>query len=153
MKLRFTIFFAFLFFAIICRAEKQPKTALSKNLSNQGCVQFKFKKQLSDITHKDSVLLIFDRYDHTGAGVVYQVFYVDQDGDITIPSVRAGKYYVTIQCLGVHRDRIEKLVSIRSKKSQQVKIRLRDSEEFSKDKVVIPAFRPKFSEMAILKMK
>lgn len=153
LKRRIYICFLLLLFCVFVRAEKEPKTARTKGMSLQGSVQFKFTNHLSDFAHKDSVLLIFDRYDRTGAGIVYQVFYVDRDGNINIPALRTGKYYVTIQCLGLHRDRMEKIVSVRSKKSKKVKINLRDSEEFSKDNVVIPVFHPKFSDMAILKMK
>ncbi|MHA4811308.1 peptidase associated/transthyretin-like domain-containing protein [Flavitalea flava] len=153
MKQRFTLFLAFLLLSAIVRAEKEPKAALAQKMSRLGGVQFKFNNHVSNLAHKDSVLLIFDRCDHTGAGVIYQIFYMDQDGNITIPAIRAGKYFVTIQCLGLHRDRMEKVVTIKSNKGQKVKINLLDSEVFSKENVVIPVFRPDFSDLAVLKRK
>lgn len=133
-------------------ADKSPK-ANTKTIAAVGSVQFKLSNVAPDILHQDSVLIIFDRCDHTGAGVIYQVFYGDKDHNIEIPAVPAGKYYVTIQCLGIHHDRLEKVVNIKSQKSEKVKISLQDAEEFSKDKVVIPAYAPKFSDLTVLKMK
>ena len=122
---------------------------VSKALANTGAVRFQFKKIAS--SSKDSVLIIFDRYDRTGAGVVYQVFAADSAQGISIPEVPEGKYFVTIQCKGLHRDRMETKVVIKAKKSAKVDIALGDCEEFSKEKVVIPAYRPDFAHMTVLK--
>lgn len=139
---------------VAAHAEKSPRAKAKKLAAVAvGTVQFKLSNSVPDALHRDSVLIIFDRCDHTGAGVIYQVFYGDKDNNITIPVVPAGKYYVTIQCLGMHHDRLEKTVNIKSNKNENVKIALQDSEEFSKDKVVIPAYTPNFSDLAVLKMK
>ena len=133
-------------------ADKGPKANIAK-VATQGCVQFKFNNSIPGVPEKDSVLIIFDKYDHSGAGVVYQVFYEDQDHNITLPELPAGKYYVTIQCLGMHRDRLEKVLTIKAHKSEKIKVDLQDSEEFSKDKVVIPEYKPNFADLAVLKSK
>ncbi len=149
-----------LFFAAGLQAAPGPQpestaatktVALAKNL-NTGAVRFQFLNA-GKTAHKDSVLIIFDRYDHTGAGVIYKVFAQNDDNSIDVSDVPAGKYYVSIQCLGVHRDRLEKTVVIRSKKRQNMKIGLTELEEFSKDKVVIPAYHPDFASMTILKSR
>lgn len=133
------------------RAEKGPLPHAGE-VTRGGCVQFRFNNANTSDQHKDSVLIIFDLCNHTGAGVIYQVFYADKDHCITIPSIPTGKYYVTIQCLGVHRDRLEKRLQIRkTKKNQKVNITLADTEEYSKDKVVIPAFHPNFANLARMK--
>ena len=134
-------------------AANTASAAATKALTNSGAVRFQFPKAFSDQDHKDSVLIIFDRFDHTGAGVVYQKFAADDEQGITLPQVPAGKYYVVIQCLGLHHDRLEKVVNIKSRKSEKVRIALGDSEEFSKNNVVIPADRFDFSDMAVLKTK
>jgi hypothetical protein len=123
----------------------------SKALANAGAIRFQFNKIAASIEHKDSVLIIFDRYDRTGAGVVYQIFAADSAQGITIPEIPAGKYYVTIQGLGLHRDRMEKLITVKAKKHAKVRIELGDLEEFSKENVVIPAYRPSFNDMVVLK--
>lgn len=121
----------------------------SKALVNAGAVRFQFNNITAADEHKDSVLIIFDRFDRTGAGIVYKVFAADAADGIDVSQVPAGKYFVTIQCLGLHRDRLERVVTIKSQKSAKVRIQLTTSEEFSKDKVVIPAYRPDFSNLDI----
>lgn len=129
-------------------AASAKSAAAAKSLSNAGAVRFQFNKIVSAQDHTDSVLVIFDRYDHTGAGVIYQMYAADNQQGIDVTDVPAGKYYVTIQCVGVHRDQIEKVITIKSKKNEKVRIELDDTQAFSKDNVVIPAFRPDFADMA-----
>jgi hypothetical protein len=153
-------YLACLVFSLAVRAADGPvpapattTIARTAKVVNQGAVRFQFNQIASSLEHKDSVLIIFDRFDHTGAGIIFQVFAADSSNGITIPEVPAGKYYVTIQCLGMHRDRLEKLVSIKAKKNEKVRIELQAAEAFSKDEVVIPAYRPKFADLSILKSK
>jgi hypothetical protein len=148
-----------IYFLITClllmaaaHAEKSPR-AKSVKIAAQGSVQMKFSNLAPASEHKDSVLIIFDRYNHTGAGVIYQVYSADQDQNIVIEGVPVGKYYVTIQGLGIHRDRQEMVVKVSEGKSGKLTISLKDSEEFVKEKVVIPAFTPNFEELAVLKSK
>jgi hypothetical protein len=143
---------ALLLVTLLAKAEGGPKNAQAK-LSMRGSLQLKFNAAVDTEAPKDSVLVIFDRYDHTGAGVVYQIYYQAKDHSITIPAIPEGKYYVTIQCLGIHRDRMETVIKIKSNKSETIRINQNDSEEFSKDKVVIPAYRPDFANLGICKMK
>jgi hypothetical protein len=124
----------------------------TKKTVKAGAIRFQFSNSGS-ADHQDSVLIIFDRYNHTGAGVVYQVFATDSTHGITIPAVPAGKYYVTIQCKGLHRDRVEKLVTIKAKKHEKMHIELEAAERIAKEKIVIPVYQPGFSDMAILKSK
>jgi hypothetical protein len=151
-RLIFNLLTLLLVGAAYANPDPVPATAAKAASSvsvNAGAVSFQF----SNAHTKDSVLIIFDKYNHTGAGVVYQVFATDSSHGITIPAIPAGKYYVTIQCRGVNRDRIEKLVTIKAKKHEKVRVQLRASEVFSKDDVVIPAFNPSFSDLAILRSK
>lgn len=127
------------------------KSAEKNALVNAGTVRFQFNKIATADDHQDSVLIIFDRFDHTGAGVVYEIYTTDAEHGITIPAVPAGKYFVTIQCKGLHNDRTEMVVNIKSKKSEQVKVKLEDAEIFSKDNVRIPTYSPAFADMTILK--
>jgi len=128
------------------------KNSTEKNaLVNAGTVRFQFNKIATNDDHQDSVLIIFDRFDHTGAGVVYEVYTTDAEHGITIPAVPAGKYFVTLQCKGLHSDRTEMVVNIKSQKSEKVKVKLEDAEIFSKDNVRIPSYSPAFADMTILK--
>jgi len=133
-------------------AEKSPRTK-SVKIATLGTVQMKFSNLAPATEHKDSVLIIFDRYNHSGAGVVYQVYSADKDQNIVIQGVPVGKYYVTIQGLGIHRDRQEKVIRVSARRSGRLTVSLEDSEEFVKEKVVIPAYQPSLEDMVVLKMK
>jgi hypothetical protein len=147
-------FIACLILVFTANAEKGPKAVASKMMASKGSLQLKFHATVSaDAAANDSVLVIFDRFDHSGAGVVYQIFYPNSDNSITIPAIPEGKYYVTIQGLGLHRDRIETVIKIKSQKSEILKINQDDSEVFSKDKVVIPAYHPDFSNLGVATTK
>jgi hypothetical protein len=155
---KFTLYLFSLLLAAAVQAAPGPQpignnsaVVEAKKAVNSGTIRFQFNNPGS-ADHQDSVLIIFDKYNRTGAGVVYQVFATDSTNGITIP-VPAGKYYVTIQCKGLHRDRVEKLVTIKAKKHEKLHIELEAAELIAKEKIVIPAYRPGFSDMAILKSK
>lgn len=141
-------------------AGKGPAIDNKKTENSKGSLQLTFHKNLpkeisADLpkANKDSVLIIFDRFDLTGAGVIYKVFYENEKNCITIPDIPKGKYYVTVQCLGVHRDRFETVVKIKSQNTETLKINEVDAEEFSKNNVVIPPFHPDFENLGILRAK
>jgi len=133
-------------------ASAATSSAASAKVMNAGAVRFQFSN-INAVDHADSVLVIFDRFDHTGAGVIYQVFAADQQNGIDISAVPAGKYYVTIQCLGLHRDRLEKKITIKKQKNEKITIALSASELFTKDNVVIPVTHTKLTDLSILSNK
>ena len=156
---KFTLYLFSLLLAAAAQAAPGPQpignssaVVETKKTVNAGTIRFQFNIS-GTADHQDSVLIIFDKYNHTGAGVVYQVFATDSTHGITIPAVPAGKYYVTIQCKGLHRDRVETLVTIKAKKNEKMHIELEAAELIAKEKIVIPAYQPGFSDMAILKSK
>jgi hypothetical protein len=146
------VYIALMFVSFAAAAGKGHNSDSNKN-SNKGSVQVKFHNSLTKATDKDSVLVIFDRWNRSAAGVVYQVFYENQDHSITIPAVPKGSYYVTIQCLGLHHDRMETQIRIKAKKNTTIKFYRKDAEEFSKDNVVIPSYQPNVSDLGIIKTK
>jgi hypothetical protein len=139
-----------LILAASVRADKGHNNAKKANLGN---FEVKLHGKMITDAPKDSVLVIFDRFDHTGAGVVYQEFYPDADHSIIIPALPAGKYYVTIQCLGLHRDRVETVINIKADRNATLKIDQQDIETFTKDNVYIPAYQPDPTNLGIVKNK
>ena len=146
-------YLACLLLSLAVHAEKGPRAKVEKAVVKEGSVQFKFNNLAPAEAHKDSVLIIFDRCNRTGAGVIYKVFTADENRNIVIEGVPEGKYFVTIQGLGIHRDHLEKVVTVKSQKNHQMSISLEDSEEFSKDKVVIPSSKTDLSSLSVLSMK
>lgn len=129
----------FIFFLIVLivglRAEANPgpapvpavanAVAATTALANAGAVRLQFNEIVTAQDHTDSVLVIFDRYDLTGAGVIYQRYAADAGQGIDISAVPAGKYYVTIKIRGMYGDEIEKVITIKSKKSEKVRVDLK----------------------------
>jgi hypothetical protein len=133
-------------------ASAATTAAASAQSINAGAVRFQFINHAAQ-NHTDSVLVIFDRFDHTGAGVIYKVYGTDQLNGIDVSAIPAGKYYVTVQCLGLHRDRLEKTITVKKQKNQMINIALADAERFSRDNVVIPVSHANLSDLAILNNK
>lgn len=148
------LYLACLLFSLAVHAEKGPRAkSAAKAMAKEGSVQFKFNNLAPSDEHKDSVLIIFDRHDRTGAGVIYKVFAADDNRNITIEGVPAGKYYVTIQGLGLHRDHIETVITVKARKSRQRSVEFEDVEEFTSGTVIIPSSGTDLASLSIVTMK
>jgi hypothetical protein len=99
----------------------------------------------------DSVLVIFDRFDHTGAGVIRKIFH-PTDNQITIPQVPEGRYYISIFCLGLHREYFNDLTFINKRHSNSLQYNLDWSEEY-KPGDYVPDFNIDFTNLAITNVK
>jgi hypothetical protein len=149
MKVGF-VFLAFFTSSLLGQAKNEP---LHAQKLQEGQTEFTFYNNRFNLTRKDSVLVIYDRYDRSGAGVIRKVFYPGKKQSILVDEIPAGKYFVTIQCLGKHHDRFEKVLRIKSGKTSTIPVNLSLCEEYSKEKVVIPNYPVDFSRLSILKMK
>jgi hypothetical protein len=118
-----------------------------------GSVQLSFDSRSFYFCKKDSILVIYDRYDRSGAGVIKKVFYPKKDYTISINNIPAGKYYVTIQCMGVHRDRIEKIERVKTGRLDTMTIKLKDCEEYSKENIRIPVDHIDLARLKVTTMK
>ena len=128
-------------------------TLVSAAKVKEGSAQFRFHTNSFNQANKDSVLVIYDRFDRSGAGIIHKVYYPSSDHTISINGIPAGKYFVTIQCLGMHRDRIEKVMTIKSNKCETLSVKVQDSDEYSKETVVIPVEHMDFSKLKVITMK
>jgi len=78
----------------------------------------------------DSVLVIFDKFDRSGAGIVKKVFYPDAENQIVIKDLPVGKYYADIYVLGIynkHFSSIIKTVKSGGKNSAHLKLDYKDT--------------------------
>ena len=123
------------------------------SIAKEGHTEFNFFENDFLITRKDSVLVIYDRYDLSGAGIIKKVFYPGSKQTISIPNIPSGKYFVTIQCLGKHHDRYEKVIKVKSGKISYVSVKLSPYDEFTCGKVAIPNDMVDFSKLSIVTMK
>jgi hypothetical protein len=99
----------------------------------------------------DSVLVIFDRYDHTGAGIVKNIYY-PKDNQFTISKVPEGRYYITIYCLGLYSDVFNDLMFINKRHRNNLRYKLGPSDEFVPG-TFLPAIEIDFSNLAITNIK
>jgi hypothetical protein len=98
----------------------------------------------------DSVFIILDRYDRTGAGIVKKVFYpINNKIALSIPK---GKYYVDIFCLGVpDKEHFGKIINAKSNKGSKLFFKLRGSAPYTPGLSSIPQEKIDFSHLSILK--
>ncbi|MFI5155950.1 MAG: hypothetical protein ACHQEM_07175 [Chitinophagales bacterium] len=96
----------------------------------------------------DSVYLIFDKYDHTGAGIIKQVYHpVNNALVITVPK---GKYYINIFCLGLYKDKhFDVILNAKSCKKNQLLLKLDPSSFFIPGMVSMPEEKVDFGNLSV----
>jgi hypothetical protein len=90
-------------------------------------VTITLKKRYSRNAPVDSVFIFFDKYNHTGAGVVKNVFY-PKDDKIVIPQVPPGKYYIGMYCLGTHWEYLSEVTFVNMRRKNNLRFKLKRSE-------------------------
>jgi len=58
----------------------------------------------------DSVLVILDKFDRSGAGVVKKVLYPNADNQVLLADVPAGKYYAEVYVLGLYKKHFSQVI-------------------------------------------
>ncbi|MBC7826666.1 MAG: hypothetical protein H7122_02885 [Chitinophagaceae bacterium] len=100
----------------------------------------------------DSVFIIFDRYDLTGAGIIKQIFY-PSDNKVVIEKVPKGKYYVDVFCIGVDRQSFTQISRIGKRRSNKVFIPFKTYEIYIPGTAIIPATVFDLSNLGVTKTK
>jgi len=99
----------------------------------------------------DSVLVIFDRFDRTGAGIVKHVYH-PTDNQFTVFKVPEGKYYISIYCMGFYRDTFNDLMFISKRHSNNLRYKLKRNDEFMPG-TYLPDMEVDFTNLAITNIK
>lgn len=100
----------------------------------------------------DSVLVIFDRYDHSGAGVIKKKFF-PVNNQIVIVKVPPARYYIEISCLSAHREQFKELIFVNNRHSNVFTYRVNKSSTFTPGLATIPVEPIDFSKLEILKQQ
>lgn len=88
----------------------------------------------------DSVLVILDKFDHSGAGIVRKIFYPDAANQVVVEDLPAGKYYAEIYVLGLYRKHFSTVIyTEKSTKRNKVNLRLDYSDVYTPGNANIPA--------------
>jgi len=86
----------------------------------------------------DSVYIVFDRYDLTGAGVIKNIYYPSRN-QVVIEKVPKGKYYVDVHCIGIGHKNYTKVSTIGRRRSNKVTVPLETYEVYIPGTAIIPA--------------
>jgi len=103
----------------------------------------------SPTPYSDSVLIIFDRYDHTGAGIIKKV-YQPVNGQILVPKVPPGKYYIDIFCLGINREIFSELTFVNNRHSNVFNYSVKKTGSSTPGLAAIPIEKIDISKLQIL---
>lgn len=96
----------------------------------------------------DSVFVIFDKYDLTGAGVVKQVFY-PSNNRLVIHNVPKGKYYVDVFCIGMPGQNYSRIRTISKRRDNSVTIPLKTIDTYIPGTAVIPSHAVDFNNLVV----
>lgn len=125
--------------------------AQRKRLPDSVNVQIRLHPRKANNPRVDSVLVIFDRYDHTGAGVIKGIYY-PRNNQFTISQVPEGRYYISIYCMGFYTDVFNDLMFVSKRHSNDLRYKLRTSDEFVPG-TFVPEIEIDFSNLAITNIK
>ena len=114
--------------------------AQNKKRADSVRVTIELNNALNKQAPVDSVIVIFDRYNLTGAGTVKNVFY-PVNNRVVIENVPEGKFYITVICLGIYKDSFTEVSYVYEKRRNKnaFSFRLKEAEEFDPSAVSIPA--------------
>ena len=126
-------------------------TAQSKRLPDSVNVLIRLHPRGDKNPLVDSVLVIFDRFDRTGAGIVKRIYH-PTDNQFTIFKVPEGKYYISIHCLGFYRDSFNDLMFVSKRHSNDLRYKLKRSDEY-RPGTYLPDMEVDFTNLAITNIK
>ncbi|MBO9201202.1 MULTISPECIES: hypothetical protein [Niastella] len=126
-------------------------TAQSNRLPDSVNVLIRLRPRNIQNPRVDSVLVIFDRFDRTGAGIVKRIYY-PTNNQFTIFKVPEGKYYISIYCLGFYRDIFTDEMFISKRHSNNLRYKLRRSDEYVPG-TFLPDMEIDFTNLAITNIK
>jgi len=103
--------------------------AQKKKPTDSVDVTISLRKRFAQNAPVDSVYIFFDRYNHTGAGIIKKVYY-PKNNKVVIPSVPPGKYYIGMFCLGTHMQYFSEVTFVNNRRSNKLKFKMNRSETF-----------------------
>ena len=86
----------------------------------------------------DSVLVILDKFDLSGAGIVRKVFYPDSLNQIIVEDLPKGKYYAEVYVLGLYRKHFSTIIYTKASKKNKISFPLDYKDVYIPGKATIP---------------
>lgn len=128
-----------------------PVIAQKKRPTDSVEVTIRFKPP-GRMPIKDSVLVIFDRYDLAGAGIIKKVYH-PVNNEIIIPAVPPARYYIEIACLGVNQERFTELTYVNRRHNNVFTYKVKKSGTFTPGLAAIPVEPVDPGKLKILREK
>jgi hypothetical protein len=122
--------------------------AHKRAIKDSAAIIITFNNNSNEDKPVDSVLVIFDKWDLSGAGIVKQVFYpVNNRIALVIPK---GKYYVDVYCLtGRLKEHFGTVIKARLNKKNILFFKLKASELFMPGRVKFPEEKIDFANLSV----
>lgn len=127
---------------------EKPASAKDDTAAKANNAKYSFHMINAGQIHVDSALIVLDKFDRTGAGVVIQRVIPDENNRLTLTDVPAGKYYAGIYTYGLQREYFSIVIEVekpRRKKRRdrnKVVIRISDTDRYIPGMAVIPPENP-----------
>jgi hypothetical protein len=117
-----------------------PAGAQHKKRADSVRVTIQFNNELNKKAPVDSVIVIFDRYNLSGAGTIKNVYY-PVNNKVVIENVPEGKFYITVICLGIYKDSFTEISYVYEKRRNKnsFNFRLKNAEAYNPTDVAIPS--------------
>jgi len=138
-----SLLFASLFSSAANDTPSLKEKSTSSTVTNKAA-GFNYTFHIDNTVNKnntvDSVLVILDKFDHSGAGIVTKMFYPNVNNQIVIEDLPAGKYYAEIYVMGLYKKHFSSIINtVKSVKKNKVKLQLDYKDVFTPGQVNIPA--------------
>jgi hypothetical protein len=126
------------------KAKNNTATTAVATKSTGSSYAFKIDNSINKNNQVDSVLVILDKFDHTGAGIVRKVFYPNAENKVIIDELPAGKYYAEIYVLGIYKKHFSTVINTEKiTKKNKLVLPLDYTDVYVPGSVNIPAENPK----------
>ena len=130
--------------APVPKAKNNTATAVVAAKSTGSSYAFKINNSINNNNQVDSVLVILDKYDHTGAGIVRKVFYPNAENKVIIDELPSGKYYADFYVLGIYKKHFSTVINTEKiTKKNKLVLSLDYTDVYVPGNVNIPAENPK----------
>ena len=92
--------------------------AQRKNNTDSVRVTLRFNNNVNKNLPLDSVYVILDRWDLSGAGMIKKM-YQPKDNVIVLDKVPRGKYYIDVFCLGIYQQTFSEISWVYNKRKNR----------------------------------
>ena len=125
-------------FSVPAQKQSRDSVSLTIHLNNRANSQ----------AQVDSVYLVFDRWDLTGAGLVKKIYYPEKN-TIKLEKLPKGRYYIEVICLGNYPGHFSKEIMAHPRASSRFSFKLKRQEYYLAGTAYIPSQRIDFSNLSV----